>query len=248
MKIFNYKEYKLLKIDYLYNGLLIDITRQNIISFVGAGGKTTLIYNLAEELQSLGKKVIVTTTTNMFIPEKYFLHSTNLIEINNKLKQDGIVVLGKPIGNNKFTSLDYEFYDKLPEICDFLLIESDGSRRLPLKAPDKHEPVIIDKSNIIIGVAGIDSVGKPIKDICHRKEIVCDILNVDESHIITEMDVAYLLSSEKGQMKFLNSFNGNVTYVAAINKCDDDDLIEKSKIIAKFLEEKKVNNVITSFK
>lgn len=75
----------------------------------------------------------------------------------------------------------------------FLLIESDGSRRLPLKAPHDHEPVIIDKSNIVIGVAGIDSVGKSIKDICHRKEVVCNILNVDESHIITEEDIGVFI-------------------------------------------------------
>lgn len=235
------------KSEYLYNNLSIDINEKKIISFVGAGGKTTLIYYLAEELKAFGKKVIITTTTNMFIPPKYFLYSKNLMHIKEKLNQDGIVVLGKPAGDNKFTFLDYEIYDKLPLICDFLLIECDGSRRLPLKAPDKHEPVILDKCDIVVGVAGIDAVDKKVKDTCHRKEIVCNILNVEQSHIVTENDIAVLLSSDKGQMKYVNSFNKNIEYIAVINKCDTDELVKKAEKAAEFLREKNIDVILTSF-
>lgn len=248
MKIFNYNNNKLEKKEYLYEAFSIDINKRNVISFVGAGGKTTLIYNLAEELIKFEKKVIITTTTNMFICEKYFLYSNDLVEIKKYLNKNGIVVLGTPVGNNKFTSLSNVSYDELFEICDCVLIESDGSRRLPLKAPDDHEPVIIDKSNVVIGVAGIDALGKSIKDTCHRKEVVCDILNVDEYHLITENDIGNLLSSSKGQMKYIESFNENVNYCAVINKCDNNFLIDKGKIISKLLNEKNINSVITSFK
>ena len=137
MKVFNYNN-KLQQKEYLYEGFSIDINKKNVISFVGAGGKTTLIYNMAEELMKLGKNVIITTTTNMFISEKYFLYSSDLVEIKKYLNKSKIVGLGTPVGNNKFTSLTNVSYDELIEICDFLLIESDGSRRLPLKAPHDH--------------------------------------------------------------------------------------------------------------
>lgn len=237
------------KRNYLYEGLDIDISRKkNIISFVGAGGKTTLIYNLAEELKSIGRKVIITTTTNMFICKKYFLFSNDIVEIKQMLDERGIAVVGTPIGNNKFKCLDSLEYYELIEICDFLLIESDGSRRLPLKAPDRHEPVIIDKTNLLVGVAGIDAAGRTIKDICHRREIVSRILNADESHIITEKDIGALLSSDRGQMKGLGYLKGNVKYAAAINKCDNDELLEKSISAARILDEKGIHAVITSFK
>lgn len=237
------------KRNYLYEGLDIDISRKkNIISFVGAGGKTTLMYNLAEELKSIGRKVIITTTTNMFICKKYFLFSNDIVVIKQMLDERGIAVVGTPIGSNKFTGLSSLEYDKLIKICDFLLIESDGSRRLPLKAPDRHEPVIIDETNLLVGVAGIDAVGRTIKDICHRREIVSGILNADESHIITEQDIADLLSSDRGQMKGLGYLKGNVKYVAAINKCDNDQLLEKSISAGRILDEKGIHNVITSFK
>lgn len=248
MKIFNWRNNKLIGKEYLYKGLNINLYKKNIISFVGAGGKTTLIYNLGEELKKLGKRVIITTTTNMFINERYFFPSSNLDEISEKVKNHGIAVVGTPIGNGKFTALNGLSSMELSKICDFLLIESDGSRRLPLKAPDKHEPVIDDNCNMVIGVAGIDAVGKAVKDICHRKEIVCRILEVEQSHIVNEKDIAVLLSSERGQMKYLHTLGTNIDYIAVINKCDTDELIEKAKAAAEFLSERHINNIITSFK
>lgn len=43
------------------------------ISVVGAGGKTTLIYRLAEELKEKGFRVLITTTTKMYVLEKRFI-------------------------------------------------------------------------------------------------------------------------------------------------------------------------------
>ena len=40
-----------------------------VIAFVGGGGKTTAMFRLAHELKVLGKKVLVTTTTNILMPE-----------------------------------------------------------------------------------------------------------------------------------------------------------------------------------
>ncbi len=247
MKVFTYDNDILNRKEYLYEGLFIDTNKKKIISFVGAGGKTTLIFNLAEELKSIGRKVIITTTTNMFICEKYFISSSDLNQITEKLKSDGIAVIGRPIGNNKFSYLNAVSFHELLEICDFLLIESDGSRRLPLKAPDIHEPVVIDETDIVVGVAGIDSLGQSIKDICHRKEIVSDILNADESHIISERDIAELLSSERGQRKAMCSLEKGAQYVAVINKCDTNEVLRNAKIIGGLLNDKKISSVVTSF-
>lgn len=246
MKVFTYDNDRLLEKGYLHEGLFINIDEKKIISFVGAGGKTTLIFNLAEELKSIGRKVIITTTTNMFMPEKYLLCSSDLKQIAERLKHDGIAVIGRPVGNNKFSSLNDVSFQELLEICDFLLIESDGSRRLPLKAPDMHEPVVIDETDIVVGVAGIDSLSQSIKDICHRKEIVCDILNADESHIISERDIAELLSSERGQRKAMGSLEKDAQYVAVINKCDTNELLRKAETIGVLLKDKKVNSAVTS--
>ena len=43
----------------------IDPQKHRRIAVVGGGGKTSLIFRLAEELKATGRKVIVTTTTHM---------------------------------------------------------------------------------------------------------------------------------------------------------------------------------------
>lgn len=50
---------------YFLDLLKLDIEKYQVIAVVGGGGKTSLIYRLNEELQALGKKVIISTTTHM---------------------------------------------------------------------------------------------------------------------------------------------------------------------------------------
>ena len=50
---------------YFLDLLKLDIEKYPVIAVVGGGGKTSLIYRLNEELQVLGKKVIISTTTHM---------------------------------------------------------------------------------------------------------------------------------------------------------------------------------------
>ena len=47
---------------------LMRLPARPLISIVGAGGKTTTMYTLAAELAALGKRVVTTTTTNIYIP------------------------------------------------------------------------------------------------------------------------------------------------------------------------------------
>ena len=53
------------------SGGLWDMTRRvQVVTFIGAGGKTTCLHSITQELESLGKPVIATTTTKVF-PEKH---------------------------------------------------------------------------------------------------------------------------------------------------------------------------------
>ena len=48
---------------------LIELPTSPLIAITGAGGKTTTMYTLADELAQRGKRVITTTTTQIFYPE-----------------------------------------------------------------------------------------------------------------------------------------------------------------------------------
>ena len=71
----------------------IDVNSKKIISVVGGGGKTSLIFRLAEELAEQGKKVIVTTTTHMaFEPERPFARDGELNKVRETLRKYGYTV------------------------------------------------------------------------------------------------------------------------------------------------------------
>lgn len=193
--------------------------RPRIISVVGAGGKTTLIYRLAEELKRKGLHVLITTTTKMYVPKRRFISWESGIDeeedkgkqenakrmeekIRGKLHEEGIVVVGRTLnGEEKFTEISEEVRSILPRLCDVLLVEADGSRQKPVKVPAEHEPVLFPASDLVIGVLGMNSVGQRILEAAHRPEDVAAFLNTSVEHRITEEDLEKIAESPLGLKK-----------------------------------------------
>ena len=48
----------------------------------------------------------------------------------------------------------------LESIADFILVEADGSRRLPLKVPATNEPVIPRGNKKTVLICGIDALNR----------------------------------------------------------------------------------------
>lgn len=267
MKIFELGSGEVKERSLLIDALNIDINKKHIISFVGGGGKTSLIYGLGKELSKAGKKVIVTTTTRMFMPEYNVvitsekkdmiraLQSKNMITVGlvdyeENLKARTIELKAENTSDNmerdkkKITGLPEEIAVTLIDLVDYVLVEADGSKRLPLKIPAEHEPVILKGSNMVVGVCGIDAIGKTIEETCHRPNLVSEFLEVESEHIINECDVAKILLSHKGQRK-----NVNCDYKVIINKVDNEDRFEIGKNI--FKEISKLGGdglILTTFK
>lgn len=267
MKIFGYSNSEITEEKLLIEALKIDINKKNIISFVGGGGKTSLIYELGNELRELGKKVIITTTTHMFMPKSNVVLTGKKNDIIKLLYGENVITVGmicdekatkfeqNHIKNSKtlegieeesvkkISGLPKEMAIKLIELADFVLVEADGSKRLPLKVPAEHEPVILMGSNLVVGVCGIDAIGKSIGKVCHRSNLVSKFLDVDEEHIINAYDVAKILSSAHGQRKNVKCY-----YQIIINKVDTITELEKAKEISKELYDFGINEtVITTF-
>ncbi len=56
---------------------------------------------------------------------------------------------------------------------DAVILEADGSRRLPFKAPADHEPVIPGSTTIVVPMVGMDALGRPLDATAvHRPERV----------------------------------------------------------------------------
>ena len=142
-----------------------------MISLVGAGGKTSAMLLLAGELSRKGHSVLVSTTTKIFRPELPLLLETDpsslMAGLARRLKPGSIMAAGagllpsEPLPKVQgFTpqTLDAVFQ---AELADFILVEADGARRLPLKAPRAGEPVIPGQSGLVLGVLGLSGLGRP---------------------------------------------------------------------------------------
>lgn len=247
MKIYGYKNNSISEEKYLYKALGIDLKEKNIISFVGGGGKTTSVYTLARELSNLGKKVLVTTTTHMHMPNDCIDFKGDVKEITERLKIHNLVTVGIKEKNDKISSVGEDIAEALINLCDFLIIEADGAKMLPLKAPASHEPVILKNTTMVVGVAGIDSLNKSIKETCHRPQQVCNILKQNDNYVIKPKDIAILLSSEKGQKKGVHECK-NAIYRALINKVDNKELLDLAEEICEYLQQNNIKSIITSYK
>lgn len=178
-----------------------------IISVVGSGGKTTLIKNLAARYRSEGKTVLITTTTHMFIEEDTLL-TDDAGTIIHALKEAGYAMAGIPEGE-KIKPLSKETFDTVCACADVVLVEADGSKRLPLKYPNATEPVIPENTDEIIVVCGLNAIGQKAKDVCHRLELVKECLSIEDNTIITPAHVQKLVT--EGYLKPLRAAYPKVT-------------------------------------
>lgn len=167
-----------------------------VIAIIGGGGKTTLQLRLAEELKAQGR-VIVCATAKIYPPIGIpTLLSPDADEITAALQTHRVLCVGREESEGKLT-LPLSEISILTGLADYVLVEADGSKGLPLKAHAPHEPVIPQEAAQRILVMGIDGVGRPIREAAHRPQLYADILGTGLDHIITARDAAYVAAAEK---------------------------------------------------
>lgn len=166
---------------------------RGVTALIGGGGKTTLMYTLAEELRHRGT-VVVTTSTHIQRPEQYPV-LTAADDVAAALAEHGAVCVASESPEGKLCAPALSF-EALAALADFVLVEADGSKRLPLKAHAPHEPVIPVNARRIIYVVGADGFGRPIRQVCHRPERYAALCGASENDIVTPMLEAAVLHAE----------------------------------------------------
>ena len=237
----------------LYEALNIDVNVSELISVVGAGGKTSTMFRLAQELRALGKKVLVTTTTNLAFSEtskadRLILDSSNDISSLSTVEPGMIVCLGSSMvgDQEKLKGIEREFVGKIYQehLFDFIVVEADGSKRRPIKAPAHYEPVIPIETTRVIGVIGLDALGKPITDqYVHRPTLFCSITGKKMGDTIDRKCFTDLILSEDGLFKDVPR---DCKKYVIFNKADHTDRQKEAKITVNELIERQppVNGLI----
>jgi probable selenium-dependent hydroxylase accessory protein YqeC len=154
-----------------------------VVTLVGAGGKTTLMFALARQLAGLEGPVLTTTTTKIQLPTR--AQAPHIIEAQCAqalLRQlDRLEAVPahltaiSPVRKlpGKCTGLTTTDIDTVAASGRFrwIMVEGDGASRKPLKAPADHEPVIAASSDHVVIVAGLDGLGQPlIEENVHRAD------------------------------------------------------------------------------
>ena len=235
----------------LIKELNIELNKNELITFVGAGGKTTAMFKLARELENKGKSVLVTTTTAIYYPENENCDRILVLDNKNEIVFQEILSYGITAIGNKVTeegklkgielSLIDDIYSK--KLFDFVLVEGDGAKGKPIKAPADHEPVIPKLSTIVIGVIGLDAVGKIInEDNVHRVKQFCYITNKKVNDFITEEDIVLISCNEKGVFKGTPEKSRKLLL---LNKAKNIKDIEAAKRIKKSLKMNTCNEAFT---
>ena len=173
-----------------------------VISFAGAGGKTSCILELADDWAVRGKRVLVTTTVHMERPE--ILGRRGWIDqpaenIEKALEDSGVVIAGSASETpEKIRGLSEEVYRQAAFKAQAVLIEADGSRKFPVKVPGKNEPVIREDTTHILILTGASALGRALDQVCHRLEYAKKILG-PQNRILTGETLGRLL--EKGYVE-----------------------------------------------
>ena len=228
----------------LLQALALDETAPAVISLVGGGGKTTTMFRLAAELKALNKKVLVTTTTNIFVPEPgqcdvFMLEGCRDTELLRDVRSGTVVCLGGGLkdvnGLCKVQSVDPVFIDGLcaQKFFDFILVEADGAKHKPIKAPADHEPVIPSSTTMVIGVIGLDALDKSIdEETVHRSALFCSLTGKTTGDTIDQASIVELIRADTGLFK---SAPVAARKIVLLNKADTEALMLQGQQIAREL-------------
>ena len=198
---------------------LLGLGDSQIITFIGGGGKTSLMNTLGKEFASHGYPTLLTTTTHImkpdFLSDESYIENEDLGQLANiftNLKKNTLplAALGIPEkvvnSNIKWRSPSSDFCEKIAEFSKkfstknsykFLkiLCEGDGSKRLPIKLPKDGEPVFFPKTDTVIGVIGLSCLGKPIKETLFRYELLPNLTSLD-NYFIKSLQSADIVTTD----------------------------------------------------
>lgn len=153
----------------------LGLQNSRVIALCGSGGKTGLMSELVRAFGNDSSERILATTTTKFGTEEQTGppwracqadDASALQSLGEKYAMPVLGYRGLDIGRDRLLGFSAETIDSVA--CDSMftriIVEADGSRRRPLKAPDANEPVFPATTDTCIAVAGMSGLGQPLGD------------------------------------------------------------------------------------
>lgn len=161
----------------------------DIGAIVGAGGKTTTMFALASALAERGLRVVTTKSTTIHRPSMARAPQL-LISPPDRWQTDlppaldahpVITVVTAAPTPRRYNGIPPDLAPDLLRAsgADVLIVEADGARRRLIKAPADHEPAMPAGATLVIPVACLAAVGRPLAERhVHRPQLVAEILGI----------------------------------------------------------------------
>ena len=228
---------------------------KEVVVLVGGGGKTTLTFRLADELAASGRCVVTTMTTRIFVGQMLRAPARLITEDEAVLLAElpaalaayrHVIVAGEVIvEQDKVQGVSPALLDRiaLEPAVDMVIVEADGSRRLPFKAPAPHEPVIPTSATVVIPLVGLDVLGQPLDaDHVHRPQLVAELTCAALGDPVTPAMIAAVLAHPQGGAKDVPP---NARLIPFLNKAEDEAALAEAREIARLLlQEPRIDSVL----
>lgn len=199
---------------------------RGVVAVVGGGGKTTALFRLAGETLVRGGSVLLTSTTHMVDPRLEPERPGGSLSLAPDMEEpftggelppfrSGLTLLFARAGEGKAKGVHPSWLPPLTARWDLILVEADGSKGLPMKAPADHEPVLPPVC-MVVGVIGLDGLGRPMDErTVHRPELFTNVTGCGHGQVIGWDHLAALVRHPQGLFK-----NARGPRAVLLNKAD----------------------------
>ena len=168
------------------------VQKGSVVTFTGAGGKTTAMLRLGQEQAAQGLRVIATTTTRLGIDQldlfPAYLTSSDPEHIDTALADSNFLLVLRELDvyHGKALGFAPDEIASFRQHADVVLVEGDGANQRPLKAPAEYEPVIPPETTHLVTVLGLWALNQPLDaEIIHRPEIFAELTGLNTGDLIT---------------------------------------------------------------
>jgi probable selenium-dependent hydroxylase accessory protein YqeC len=210
--------------------------RDGVVCAVGAGGKKSLLYQLAREYP--GRFALTATVHTTVFPDDLGLQQ--VIDDDANLRQRlRAADPGRCVAYACPSSKTGRHAGARPETIraihddngfDATFVKADGARMRWIKAPAADEPVLVPGADTVIAVVSARAIGEPLSErVAHRVDRVAAVTGIAPGEPLTPEALGRLLASDRGALYRA----GSARVAPVINMVDNETKAELARAAAR---------------